>query len=487
MKNRFLRAAAPSLLPFAALAMCAPNANAQTDTTPAAALVPASQKVRARTPEKEWATYPTRLLSDMQGFTPPATAPKLSPYGGWAGHTATKTGFFHTQKVGDRWWMVDPDGYLFLSVGLNSVSVSQTPVAKGHEKDAFQTHANWAQKTVELMQANGFNTAGCWSDTDALSAAKTRIPYTRIWNFMSEYGKKRGGTYQQAGHIGYPKDTISVFDKAFETFCDEWAKQLASTKNDPYLLGHFSDNELPFPVKALDNYLALEPNDEGKRAAEAWLADRGVKPDAITNTDRDAFRGFMADRYFAITTRAIRQNDPNHLCLGSRIHGQARRSEGLLKAAGKYLDVVAINDYGVWNPQRGVLKQWGEWTNKPLLITEWYAKGDDSGMGNQSGAGWEVATQKERGQFYQNYTLGMLAAQNCVGWHWFKYADNDVTNTSADPSNRDSNKGIVNIKLQPYAPLFSLMQELNRSAYSLTTYFDDRAGKNTKTAQATPR
>ena len=458
---------------FVAACAAAPAFAAPPHTAPAAPQIPASRQIRAQTPDKPWATYPTRILADVPGFAPPKAPPKVSQYGGWLAHKADKTGFFHTQKVGDRWWLVDPDGHLFLSVGLNAVSVSDTPAAKGYQKAAFGTPENWANQTALLLKNSGFNTAGCWSDTKALASAKPRLPYTLIWNFMSAYGKTRGGTYQQSGHIGYPNDAIFVFDKAFETFADKYAQKLADTKNDPYLLGHFSDNELPFYPNSLDKFLSLPKGDEGRNAAEAWAQANGVKPGAPTDAQRLAFVGFMSDRYYAITTRAIRKYDPNHLCLGARIHGRARRSPALWASAGKYLDVIAVNDYGTWNPNLQTLHNWSQWGNdKPLLVTEWYAKGDDSGMGNKSGAGWEVATQAERGAFYQNYTLGLLAARNVVGWHWFKYADNDVTNTAADPSNRDSNKGLVNIKLSPYPPLLGAMRDLNWSAYALTNYFD---------------
>ena len=36
-------------------------------------------------------------------------------------------------------------------------------------------------------------------------------------------------------------------------------------------------------------------------------------------------------------------------------------------------------------------------SGKPILVTEWYAKGMDSGMANQGGAGWVVKTQRDRG------------------------------------------------------------------------------------------
>jgi hypothetical protein len=101
------------------------------------------------------------------------------------------------------------------------------------------------------------------------------------------------------------------------------------------------------------------------------------------------------------------------------------------------------------------------------MITEWYAKGEDSGMGNTTGAGWLVKTQAERGYFYQTFTRGLLADPGCVGWHWFKYMDNDPTNTKADPSNLDSNKGIVSMVYEPYTDLLDAMKVMNVYVYPM--------------------
>ena len=106
------------------------------------------------------------------------------------------------------------------------------------------------------------------------------------------------------------------------------------------------------------------------------------------------------------------------------------------------------------------------------MITEFYAKGVDSGLKNATGAGWTVKTQQERGWFYQNFTLALLESKDCVGWHWFRYIDNDPEYRKADPSNQDSNKGIVNVRFEPYTELLQQMKELNRQVYPLTEYFD---------------
>ena len=94
-------------------------------------------------------------------------------------------------------------------------------------------------------------------------------------------------------------------------------------------------------------------------------------------------------------------------------------------------------------------------------------------MPNQSGAGWIVKTQRDRGFFYQNYNLALLESKNCVGWHYFKYQDNDPTAKGVDPSNTDSNKGIVNNLYEVWKPMMDLMKELNTQVYHLIQYFDD--------------
>ena len=93
-------------------------------------------------------------------------------------------------------------------------------------------------------------------------------------------------------------------------------------------------------------------------------------------------------------------------------------------------------------------------------------------MPNTSGAGWIVKTQRDRGNFYQHFALGLLESKVCVGWHWFKYADNDPDDTNADPSNIDSNKGIVSNRYEPYPELLQSAKRINERSYRLADYFD---------------
>jgi len=420
--------------------------------------------------------FQTRTIALLAEYRSPKKSPKVSKYGGWLEHRTNSTGFFHTKKIGNRWWCVDPEGYLYINVALNSINMGKSERNEQAIKELFGTSDNWIQQTISQLQEHGFTCAGSWSDTKAIiEANKTdnrTFAYTINWNFMSSYGRERGGTFQQAGHMGYPKDAIFVFDPEFEAFCDRHARQLLATKDDPNLFGHFSDNEIPFKFKSLDNFLALPETEAGRQAAEKWMSEQGIGKTQITDKHRESFMALVGEKYFSIVSKAIKKYDPNHLYIGARFYSEEKNQPAFMKAIGPYLDIVSNNYYNYWTPDSAQMANWTKWTCKPFLVTEYYTKGEDSGMPNQSGAGWIVRTQRDRGLFYQNYNLALLEAKNCVGWHYFKYQDNDPTAKGVDPSNIDANKGIVNNDYEWWKPMTNLMKELNTQVYSLIGYFD---------------
>ena len=418
-------------------------------------------EVKRKPTDSTWKACETTVLVSGDGPNN-----RINGYGGNAEVRLEKTGYFHAEKLEDRWHLVDPSGNPLISIGINSVRMGTGEISTAAFSTLYSDDNEWADAATGLLTGVGANTIGAWSDWEVLRGAKRPVPYTIMWNFMSSYGRTLGGVYQQSGHVGYPNDCIFIFNKGFEAFCDTYAEQLASLKDDPYLIGHFSDNEMPLRLNMLDKYLELDAEDEGYQAAVDWLEQRGSSRADLTDAIREDFVEYVADLYFGIVNRAIKRHDPNHLYLGCRFHGSALRLEPLFKAAGRHLDVLSINWYGAWTPDTEYMDNWMRWADRPFIITEFYAKGMDSGMANNSGAGWTVKTQRDRGYFYQNFALGLLAHPNCVGWHWHRYMDNELT-AGEDPSNVDSNKGIISTKYLVYEDLVHEMRELNRRANSL--------------------
>jgi hypothetical protein len=423
-------------------------------------------------PYEPFKTRTVQLLIDYQADG----IPNLDKFGGLKDKKATPTGFFYVKKIGNRWWCVDPEGGLYINIALNSISTGKSERNKEALKTRFGTEEKWLSETINMLQTNGFNCAGSWSSyfpiIEANKAAPKPFAYTINWNFMSSYGRERGGTFQQPGHTGYPNDAIFVFDPGFETFCDRHAKQLIATKDDPNLFGHFSDNEMPFKFKSLDNFLALPENDFGHKAADNWMEMNRITKERITDEHRKAFMAVVAEKYFSVVSKAIKKYDPNHMYIGARFYSDEKNYREFMAIAGKYLDIISNNYYNHWTPDSTHMANWTNWSGKPFIVTEYYTKGEDSGMPNQSGAGWIVKTQRDRGLFYQNYNLALLESKNCVGWHYFKYQDNDPSAKGVDPSNIDANKGIVNNDYVVWEPMMLLMKELNTQVYSIIKYFD---------------
>ncbi len=465
-----------------ALIACIPLSTAPAEVNKPADAV-GGHVVEAHPKNGKYHPQPTRLLKDFPTIKA-NLLPDLTEFGGVKRYPASKaTGFFRTEKIDGRWWLIDPTGHRMIDVGVASTIIGKlSPAGQAAFDHEFGSPEKWAERTRDLLRVNGFDGTGNWSDDDRLrDGAKTPLIYTRSWSFMGSYGQKRGGTFAEPGHQGYPEKCIFAFDPQFAEFADAFAQDVAKDKDNPYLIGYFTDNELPFPLDALDRYLNLPDVDPGRKAADAFVTGRHVNRDAITGEDRQAFMVVLAERYFSVVHDALRKYDPNHLILGPRFWGSDHRNPALLATAAKYIDVCGYNLYNVWTPGRELMSRLSVCGKMPVLITEFYTKGDDVGMGNTDGAGWTVRTQADRGAFYQNFTLALLESHESVGWHWFKYIDGDPAMPKG-VSRNDSNKGIVNNRFVPYPALLDAMRALNVARYDVIDYFDRaaRAGRRSE-------
>ncbi len=416
-----------------------------------------------KNPGGAWNLYSTRTLQQLPSTILQNVDNISSPYGGWdTGQTYNATGFFYPLKIGDRWWLVDPDGHLFLHKGVVAVNTINSPGAQAALTSLFGTEVNWAAQTTAMMRQHGFNGSGAWSNDTLLRQAPQPLVYTIKKSFMT--------TYSDSGTDDYPQ----VFEPAFETHCQTYAQSLAGYKNDPYLLGYFSDNELSVPSNILPLWLGLSSGNSSYEEAWRWLGERyGENATAaqVTTQDEHDFLGHVWGQYYKVVNQAIKQYDPNHLYMGSRLYWFEKDIPEIFREMGPYVDVVSVNHYSQWTPDIDRIRMWESESGRPVIITEYYTKGEDSGMPNNTGAGWIVRTQEDRGRFYQNFTLALLESKVCVGWHWFRYADNDP-DSNPDPSNIDSNKGIVSNRYVPWVPLLESMQEFNDRVYTLTEHFD---------------
>ena len=475
MKNR---TTVPSCLAAAAVVILAAGC---------VAVLPPHRVESRRNAEKPWTAYEATTVDRIPGFSPSAD-PALDEYGGWSGtQVGNPDGFFRVRKIGNRWWMVDPAGNLFLAKAVTSFVPGWSDRQKAMLKKKFGSVSAWASSEIRFIKEQGFNSLGAWSSAEAFGTPdqKERIPYTVIVSPMAAYNRALKKAGREADYFKNVKEGGSsfgfpfVFDPEFATKAEQMIAPLANRANDPYLIGYFIDNEIQFQRSMLWKCLTAWPKDHAnRRAAQEWLDARkgrkGCGMRDVTEEDRLDFTAYCLEIYLKTVTRILRKYDPNHMFLGSRFHlwNTEMRNPACFKVAGKYLDVISINHYNHWQPSLEDMRNWETWSGKPFMVTEFYVKGEDSGLPNTTGAGWTVHTQDERGIFYQNFVNELIKGGSCVGWHWFKYMDNDPENLRADPSNRDSNKGMVTWDYRRYTPLLERMKAINDCTYNLVRFHE---------------
>jgi len=416
----------------------------------------------------DWMPFRTQTVAGLPFRLRPD--PLTAVTGAWKGLRFRATGFFRTEVRNGRHWMVDPEGYAFLGAALNSVRKESSPQQKRSYAEKFGDELSWMSSVRDLMDRSGLNMLGSWSDTAVIRRFNRRyperaIPYSTQLSMLAGYAQQR--RRQDSSTKDWPVPAF-IFEPDFADFCRQRAEtQLAGSRDDRWLTGHFSDNELPFQTPMLRDLLRLaDPRSEGHRMAMQWVQQHGLDTSAISTSEEERFAGKVATVYYETVSRAIKVADPNHLYFGSRLHASAKNNPAVLEACARFADVISINYYGNWSVTDAEAVRWTA-LPKPFMITEFYTKAEDSGLPNITGAGWLVRTQRDRAAHYQHFCLRLLSIPNAVGWHWFRYQDNDPLDPMSDPSNNDSNKGVIDNRYNPYLELTEGMRALNVIRYGL--------------------
>jgi len=446
---------------------------------------------------------------------------------GWAAENppVKTTGFFHAEKIDGRWWFIAPDGERFISKGVTTVQFAQDIIHGTNKspygdtnKAKYGNQAAWREAVARRLIGWGFNTIGAWSD-EALSTIAVdgqHLAYAPTIDLGAGFvAQKKGAAWL---HGIFP----DVFDPEFEVSARQRARErCAARKDDPWLLGWFTDNELRWGPdwrgkdELLTMFLALPAKTPGHKAAVDLLRDRyrevtafnavwhtafaswdeltqagPIKPPVVRQevyaqnqeterhaneadpkraafvADCEAFVTQLAERYFRITSEAIKATDPHHMNFGCRFAYVPPKS--VVVTATKYLDAISFNCYGT--DPRPVIQQYAAF-GKPLIIGEFSFRGDDSGLPNTKGAGPRVKTQADRAAAFGAYVTAALGNPNVAGYHWFEHAD-EPKEGRFDGEN--SNYGVVNIQDEVYRELATVMQSINRKAEALHAGLDSR-------------
>lgn len=430
-------------------------------------------EVRAKTePGAAYQTYTGRTVDNIEGFTP-GSAPELDKYGGLASKSFAATGYFRVEKEGERWWMVTPLGHAFIAASVGEFMYGSSDRQKAALASTFKTLPIWASSEMAWIKSLGFTAIGR-GNSSTVKGLPNRLPYCVYASPMTTYVRHLKNDLK----LNVPTNAPVVFDAGYDEYLTSGLSWLANYANDPYCIGIFTDNELFWTDDLLKVYLSNLPSTDANRIeAQRWFDQRkGVKGASVSSAtaeDKDAFKAYCLDTYLRRTLAAMRQYDPNHLYIGNRFYKWPSElsSKAMMEAAGKYIDVISINFYTKWEPVQEDFDNWSGWSGRPVLISEFYVKGEDSGLPNTAGLGWIVPTQEDRGLWYENFIAGLIKTGKCVGWQWFKYQDNDPQDTTADASNTDSNKGLVTWDFRRYDDMIRHMVAANAQIYHLAQFY----------------
>ena len=382
-------------------------------------------------------------------------------WGGVADGRFRPRGFFRIGQVDRVFWLIDPDGGRFLSKGINTVRFDQdyirnsdrAPYAEACRKKCGSKPA-WRAAAAARLLGWGFNTLGSWSDQAVAAAGPAPLALTPNLDLGMSFAWQQNERVRSGPRQEFP----DVFDPEFEAHVCRRAQELCALHRiQPGIIGWFIDNELRWgadwrgPGDLLTLFLKLPPSSPGRIAAEDWLRQHTPSP-----ADGEAFAALVAERYFALTTAAIKSADPNHLVLGCRF--ALLPPPGVIAAAGHHADVVSFNCYE--HDPSAALEAYAV-SGKPTLIGEFSFRADDAGLPNTIGAGPRVATQAERAACFQRYITAALHHPTLVGYHWFEHADQPVEGRF---DGENSNFGTVTIDDVAYEDLTRAMASVNAEA-----------------------
>ncbi len=439
-------------------------------------------------------------------------------YGGWKDGPALKaTGFFYAAKHDGKWWLVDPDGRLFFSNGMDCVTTSEgttritdrqrwfkdMPAEDSQFKDCYRDtgsgldgyykgktsrcfdfgRANlmrkygtdWQQAFADLahrrLRSWGINTIANWSSPAIYMQKKT--PYTANVNFRSK---------QLSGSEGYWGKFRDVFDPDFAAQVKAAMARQADTINDPWCIGYFVDNEISWgddDVSLAAAALASPADQAAKKAFiddlkskygeveklnAAWGTSHASWDDVLKGTtqpdakkahdDLAAFHIKTAEMYFSTIRDAVKAAAPNHMYLGCRF---AWANLPAVQVAAKYCDVVSFNIY-----RRDVVNyDYSNVADVPMIIGEFHFGALDRGMFHTGLV--QTENQAQRAEAYRHYVQSVLSDPHYVGCHWFKYMDEPTTGRPHDEENYQI--GFLDIVDTPYPETIDASRQVGAEMY----------------------
>ncbi|MBQ9325325.1 MAG: hypothetical protein IJ246_06090 [Clostridia bacterium] len=440
------------------------------------------------------------LLQNAAALPPAYPESTWNAFGGIPAMKLTEgTGFFSKARADGRWYLTDPSGCAFFSLGADCVvarcdaridglegvlpplpSRAEKPELYEDMRASFgetfrpggllysferqnlmrafgdDWYASWQRMIVSQLKRMGMNTLGNWSDPALYGA----MPYVTS---LPRFPETRHSIF---------RDFPDVLSPEYAEDARVCALALKDRRDDPWMIGYFLRNE---PAWAFVDHLIIadevlrDPEDTACKAALiAFLQEKYHTPDALSaawqhpiasfddlrvpiphasgfspsaRDDLRAFSRILNEAYVRIPAQACRAVDPHHMILGMR---WAWISDPLLITGWEHFDVFSINCYAV-DPTAALDQVSALGVDLPVVIGEFHFGTLDSGL---TATGLEaVKDEKERSKAFRYYAEHVAAHPLGAGCHWFQCYDQFVLGRF-DGENYPI--GLFDVTLRPY-------------------------------------
>jgi hypothetical protein len=468
----------------------------------------------------------TYLQAEAAMEIPERETSKLSHYGGIKEKKFDATGYFRTHRDANRWFLVDPQGYAFYSMGIDIIGQGIGGNVEGikalHEwlpsedgtkysdawikadyiqdirsKTGFSTqnlfdfgvanlikafgehwHESWSKITARRLVEWNVNTVGNWSDETFATTSKT--PYVR----------NMGGFPVTTKRIF--RDFPDVFGAEYQEKSDAFAEQLSSSKDNSYLIGYFMNNEPGWayiPELNIAEHLLSQGNGfASKDTLITFLSEKyGKNVNAFNTawaTKFDSFEQLNEPIRRAAELSSTAENDLKEfskLMLEEYIRVPAlatkkvdpnhlnlgiRWASSALKQKWRFAGSQYLDVFSMNNytddPTERLNLAAEMSGDMPVLIGEFHHGAMEGGHPTY-GARW-TNTEAERAIAYRYYAERAASHPNSIGIHYFAFHDDPVLGRFDGES---FHQGFVTTAHKPYTDLVKGYKKANEGLYEV--------------------
>ncbi|PHR90588.1 MAG: hypothetical protein COA78_34930, partial [Blastopirellula sp.] len=313
-----------------------------------------------------------------------------------------KTGFFHTQKIDDRWWLVTPDGHGFFGIGISHPVTGFSEGAVTYSYNGNQEA--WLRDGIQKMRDLGYNCV--WSGP--YSTERIRRGFVNTALAERVYREEK---IPHAIHVPLIKHQVElapgeirpdVFSEEYAQFVREnVARYVTHNKDNPWIMGYYYGfGSFMRSGMWLNETLDREPGSTGREHLISTLEKRydgdiqklnsvygkkyqsfddlrqrgGIKYPAgyfqvskneSIAADQNALLAEIVEQVHKLGHTEIRKVDSNHMVLGCYVKGITYSPE-IWNRIQPYIDVLAPQHFSETNKINPEVKN----TGLPALLSD---------------------------------------------------------------------------------------------------------------------